>query len=1434
MTSSTPTPAHEPVDLLDGRWRVERRLSGQFGTVLILVDHDTGVRHAAKTPRVDLRLDEAMRARFEAEARNWMALGHHENVVEAFFLEELSYAGERRPFLFLEFVDGPTLEDALRAEGRLAESVVLDVATGIAWGLAHAHGSGRPGTALVHRDLKPENVFLTRDRVVKVSDFGIARAMDGPDEVAAEDSGVGTPYYAAPEQMRDARLADRRSDVYSFGALLHELLTGSPPFPAGSLSELVLRVLREPPPSVREARPDVSEELAGLILACLQKDPDQRPASFDVVLQSLSALRENDRIWLPDEATKSCAVCGWSSATGRDVCSICGATMGEGRRHAPVSRRSDRSEPTLGRRRGTSKLVIEGVELRPRRPRVGERVIVTLQLGNPGAEAVQKVVVPFGLPDPDTFALLEPAGRRAYRGTVPPTAPGAPLRVSWSIVPLREGSIRVRGPRAYYADESGQRQAVRSPDLVIDVGARDAIPLVGRDGELASLGADADAVLPGRSRLTVIVGRPGSGKSRLAREAVDLATKRGFRTARGRCLDRGVEARGALKEALRQLCDLTSEHAGPAEVAARLLDLLDPDAAGTRALVSSLVDELLGGDRASRESPAVLWSRLAVAMAREGPLLLVLEDVQRDREVAQIARLAAEAAGRDQVPLWIVLTARPQLERGAGRELLDPTRRDDGATTVLRVRPLDHDQAHALLERQFTPNDFETSAPWLFSELRKLSGGNALFLLELVELLRAGRGRAKGLLVTEAGRWTAGHDLTPEALAILVPDRVESVVLARLDELDADARTLLDAAAIGGDIVSTSVLRRVLDDPDWFDEAVSRLETAGILRESGDARSRLRFREPLLPEVVNRRLTRERPDEARRLHAVYGEILAPSGHAHPANALRAARHLVRAQQPRVGFRLLLAAAERLLRRQSFRRVAAVLDEAAAVLVGGHEPAPDERVRFELLVGEASRRVGEFQAALAAYARLVGEDALPAVSEADQAEAHDRLGRVHAALGNFDAAARHLSLALGAWQDLDRHEAHVLVLVDIAALYVLRGDGARARTYLERAERVAMEGDTPAARSRAEIVRARLELLLGHPERGRAPLREALSAARSIRDRNSAATARHALGMAQLREGRLRPARRSFERALALHQRTGDRAACAATWIALGATELAAGMVEIARDRFTRGLEMGREMDLPRLIVDALGGLVRTALAAGRPRRALKRAEELERVELDRAERSGRCSALVAAAGAYAATGDRRRAAHLLSRAQSLAETCDDQQILALVALARAEHSVSVGRPEIALRRASRGLQRPGISPDVRVALLAIVAEQSQDVEAAREAVALATRLGTPHTRARALAARGRVALAAGDGEAAARLLRRAVGQILDPDAVDPLLHELLLEQARALTESDPAGAEAAGRRAATMGAELAARGYVGAAIPSAEVVERTPADGVSD
>ena len=210
--------------------------------------------------------------RFEREAKLLAAL-NHPNVAGIFAFEEIS----GRHFLAMELLEGSTLREVLR-DGAIPLRKALDIAVQIARGLSAAHAAG-----IVHRDLKPENIFLTKDGLVKILDFGLAKPapQSGRENLTeAETASVlteagtvmGTVDYMAPEQLR-GEPADRRTDLFSFGVVLHEMLGGRSPFRLAAPAETMSAILREDPPSLPEAVPP---GLALVVNRCLEKKPEER------------------------------------------------------------------------------------------------------------------------------------------------------------------------------------------------------------------------------------------------------------------------------------------------------------------------------------------------------------------------------------------------------------------------------------------------------------------------------------------------------------------------------------------------------------------------------------------------------------------------------------------------------------------------------------------------------------------------------------------------------------------------------------------------------------------------------------------------------------------------------------------------------------------------------------------------------------------------------------------------------------------------------------------------------------------------------------------------------------------------------------------------------------------------------------------------------
>ncbi len=225
---------------------------------------------AIKVLRADLARDPSFQTRFRREAQNAASL-NHPAIVAVYDTGETPGETGTIPYIVMEYVDGETLRDLLKREGSLAPKRAMEIIADVCAALDFSHRHG-----IVHRDIKPANVMLTRAGAVKVMDFGIARAVaDGQATMTATAAVIGTAQYLSPEQAR-GEAVDARSDVYSTGCVLFELLVGAPPFTGDSPVAVAYQHVREDPKAPSEVKPGLPRELDSIVLKALNKNPLNR------------------------------------------------------------------------------------------------------------------------------------------------------------------------------------------------------------------------------------------------------------------------------------------------------------------------------------------------------------------------------------------------------------------------------------------------------------------------------------------------------------------------------------------------------------------------------------------------------------------------------------------------------------------------------------------------------------------------------------------------------------------------------------------------------------------------------------------------------------------------------------------------------------------------------------------------------------------------------------------------------------------------------------------------------------------------------------------------------------------------------------------------------------------------------------------------------
>ncbi|MFM9379125.1 Stk1 family PASTA domain-containing Ser/Thr kinase [Gordonia sp. VNK21] len=225
---------------------------------------------AIKILRPDLARDPSFYLRFRREAQNAAKL-NHPSIVQVFDTGEAETPEGPLPFIVMEYVDGDTLRDVLRANGPVSPRQAMTWMADVAAAMDFSHKAG-----IVHRDMKPANVMIDRAGAVKVMDFGIARAMDDTSATMTQTSAVmGTAQYLSPEQARGLKV-DPRSDVYSMGCVLFELVTGEPPFTGDSPIAVAHQHVHEDPRRPSHVRPDLSPEFDSVVMKAMSKNPANR------------------------------------------------------------------------------------------------------------------------------------------------------------------------------------------------------------------------------------------------------------------------------------------------------------------------------------------------------------------------------------------------------------------------------------------------------------------------------------------------------------------------------------------------------------------------------------------------------------------------------------------------------------------------------------------------------------------------------------------------------------------------------------------------------------------------------------------------------------------------------------------------------------------------------------------------------------------------------------------------------------------------------------------------------------------------------------------------------------------------------------------------------------------------------------------------------
>ena len=270
--------------IIGGRYEIVKSIGeGGMANVYLANDKILDRKVAIKVLRGDLANDEKFIRRFQREAQSVANLSHP-NIVEVYDVEE----EEGQHYIVMEYIDGKTLKQLLQKRGSLTLSEVIDIMLQLTDGLAHAHDA-----YIIHRDIKPQNIMIQDDGLVKITDFGIAMALNAT-QLTQTNSVMGSVHYLPPEQA-NGKSSTIKSDIYSLGILMYELITGSVPFKGDNAVEIALKHLKEKIPSIRRQNPTIPQSVENIVLKATAKNPKNRYDSVKDMNKDLKECLNEDK-----------------------------------------------------------------------------------------------------------------------------------------------------------------------------------------------------------------------------------------------------------------------------------------------------------------------------------------------------------------------------------------------------------------------------------------------------------------------------------------------------------------------------------------------------------------------------------------------------------------------------------------------------------------------------------------------------------------------------------------------------------------------------------------------------------------------------------------------------------------------------------------------------------------------------------------------------------------------------------------------------------------------------------------------------------------------------------------------------------------------------------------------------------------------------------
>ncbi|XXT17490.1 protein kinase [Sorangium sp. So ce429] len=1184
-------------EIVDERFEIEGLAgSGGMGHVYRARDRRTGDTVALKVLR---RAGKSELSRFSNEVQALSAL-RIPGVVR-YIAHGVTAGGQ--PYMVMEWLSGETLAARIAQRG-LTPAESVDVVARVAATLGVLHQQG-----VVHRDLKPSNLVLVEGRLdrVMVLDFGIAR-LRIDQQLTMPGTVLGTPEYMAPEQARGERSVDARADVFALGCVLFKCLTGRAAFQGVGALAVLVKVLLDDPPRLRELRPDLSEALDALVARMLAKQRDERPRDGAAVAEALDAV---------DLCSVDAAGGGEPAAPAR----VLELTSSERRVTCLVlaHERTAPEEETRSQEEEQARALEQAEELRALAARY-QGQIELIDARSPllvltSAEAATDLAAQAARCALSLRALLGGApvalvtGRAELTSRIPMgelidravqllPARGEPAAAP--AVRIDEVTAGLLGGRFETSCEGGARflHGARDDLKVATAPALLGKPMacVGRERELAVLAAELErSIEESTSGALLVVAAAGMGKSRLRQEFLEKVSGRGERGERGvrgvRDVDDaraahggGVEvwvgqgdpmssgsAFGMLSRALRSAMGIVDGE--PLEerrrkVRARVERHRELDVGRVSAFLGELVgapfpddDIQVGAARRNHllmgDQLRLSWEEFIRAECAKQPVLLILEDLQWG-DLPTVTMVEAALRSLKDLPFLVLGLGRPEVHDAF------PGLAQGRFGNQMMLPPLTRRASERLVRAALGD---EPSAE-LVATLVDRADGNPFYLEEQVRAVAAGH----------------GADL---------PETVLAMVQARIEALDAEARRVLRAASVFGQAFWPSGVSALLGGAGvtrWLAE----LERREVIHRRGPGRLRgeveYRFRHALVREAAYGMLT----EADRRLgHALAGAWLEGAGEP---DAMTLAEHFERGVVPARAAAAYLRAAQHALEGND-------LGAAIARAERGLACAPEAAVVGALRLVQAEAHVWRGDLALAEErgteaARHLAPGSAPWFAAIAQVVA------AASKLGGFDRVEGWMSEAIAAPALEGAESARSTCLCAGAATLAFAGRPAVVDALIAAVERALCDGAPTAAGTGAEVVAGLHQALAFRAMSGGDPgacvtgLEAALSAFEQVGDRRNACITRANLGYSYGELGDFGGAEAALRSVLEAADRMGLHEVAAAAQASLGQVLAYGGRLAEARAVEEAALASSQRLGDPRAEVVSRSYLAKIALLAG--------------------------------------------------------------------------------------------------------------------------------------------------------------------------------------------------------------------------------------------